>query len=199
MLCAFHQSYKISEEVFDLWCGLLRERDDAFLWLLQWNSNVERTLRAAAAARGIDPQRLIFAPLLPLQQHLDRLACADLYLDAWPCNAHTTASEALWVGVPVVTLCGPTFAQRVASSLLHTLRLDELVCDDAAAYHAKVLSLAADEAQRAALRRHLETERAHNPLFDGTVLAGELEALLLRMWQQALRGEPPQHLAAAAA
>ena len=199
VLCAFHQSYKISEEVFDLWCGLLRERDDAFLWLLQWNSNVERTLRAAAAARGIDPQRLIFAPLLPLQQHLDRLACADLYLDAWPCNAHTTASEALWVGVPVVTLCGPTFAQRVAASLLHALRLDELVCDDAAAYHAKVLSLAADEAQRAALRRHLETERAHNPLFDGTVLAGELEALLLRMWQQALRGEPPQHLAAAAA
>ncbi len=131
LLCGFHQSYKISEQVFELWCALLRERDDALLWLLQWNTNVQDTLRAAARARGIDPQRLLFAPLVPLQQHLSRLACADLYLDAWPCNAHTTAGEALWVGVPVVTLQGQAFAQRVASSLLHAVQLDELVCHDA--------------------------------------------------------------------
>lgn len=196
LLCAFHQSYKISEPVFDLWCGLLRERQDACLWLLQWNTNVEHQLRAAAAARGVDPQRLIFAPLLPLQQHLDRLACADLYLDAWPCNAHTTAGEALWVGVPVLTLRGTTFAQRVAASLLHTLQLDELVCDDAEAYRAKVLALAADPERRAALRRHLEDERDRNPLFDGAAFARDWEALLQRMWQRALRGAPPQHLAA---
>ena len=196
LLCAFHQSYKISPEVFDTWCALLRERDDAVLWLLRWNTNVEQTLRAEARARGVDARRLVFAPLLPLQQHLDRLACADIYLDAWPCNAHTTAGEALWVGVPVVTLIGDTFAQRVAASLLHALQLDELVCSDIAAYRAQVLALAGDAERRAALKRHLALQRDSNTLFDGAAFARDLEALLQRMWQQALRGAPPQHLAA---
>lgn len=196
LLCAFHQSYKISPEVFDVWCELLRERADARLWLLQWNANVEQTLRAEALARGIDPQRLIFAPLLPLQQHLDRLACADIYLDAWPCNAHTTAGEALWVGLPVVTRIGDTFAQRVAASLLHALQLDELVCTDADAYRARVLALAGDGERRAALRRHLTAQRDANALFDGAGFARDLEALLQRMWQQALAGKPPQALPA---
>ncbi len=196
LLCAFHQSYKISAEVFDLWCSLLQDRPDAMLWLLQWNTNVQDTLRAAARARGIDAQRLLFAPVVPLQQHLSRLACADLYLDAWPCNAHTTAGEALWVGVPVVTLQGPSFAQRVAASLLHAVQLDELVCHDAAAYRAKVLALAGDAPRRAALKAHLAAQQCESPLFDGARFARDLEALLQRMWRQALRGAPPQHLAA---
>lgn len=196
LLCAFHQPYKISPEVFDTWCALLREREDALLWLLRWSPQVEQRLRAEAQARGVDPQRLVFAPLLPLQQHLDRLACADLYLDAWPCNAHTTAGEALWVGVPVVTLIGQTFAQRVAASLLHALQLDELVCADLETYRAQVLALAGDAARRASLKRHLAAQRDANPLFDGAAFARDLEALLQRMWQQALRGAPPQHLAA---
>jgi predicted O-linked N-acetylglucosamine transferase (SPINDLY family) len=194
LLCGFHQSYKISEEVFELWCQLLRERDDALLWLLRWNTNVQDTLRAEAKARGIDPQRLLFAPLVPLQQHLSRLACADIYLDAWPCNAHTTAGEALWVGVPVVTLKGRAFAQRVASSLLHAVQLDELVCHDADGYRNTVLALAADEPRRAALRKHLAEQWQSSPLFDGAGFARDLEALLQRMWQLALRGAPPQHL-----
>ena len=196
LLCAFHQSYKISEEVFDLWCSLLRERDDARLWLLQWNTNVQATLCAAARARGIDPQRLFFAPLVPLQQHLSRLACADIYLDAWPCNAHTTAGEALWVGLPVVTLQGRTFAQRVASSLLHAVQLDELACHDVQGYRRTVLALAADAPRRAALRQHLAEQQQCSALFDGARFARDLEALLQRMWQQALRGAPLQHLAA---
>ncbi|MFG5410636.1 hypothetical protein ABXN37_24135 [Piscinibacter sakaiensis] len=152
LLCVFHQSYKISEEVFDTWCELLRRLPDAVLWLLRWNVNVEARLRAAAEARGIDPERLVFAPLLPVDEHLRRLACADLYLDAWPCNAHTTAGEALWVGVPVVTRIGEPFAQRVAASLLTTLGLPELVCDSDEAYLQRVQALAADPAARAALR-----------------------------------------------
>ena len=195
LLCAFHQSYKISEEVFDVWCTLLRERPDARLWLLQWNTNVQHTLREAARARGLDPQRLIFAPIVPLQQHLDRLACADLYLDAWPCNAHTTAGEALWVGVPVVTLQGSAFAQRVASSLLHAVQLDELVCHDIDGYRDTVLALAADAPRRAALKQHLAAQQQASALFDGARFARDWEALLQRMWQQALRGAP-QHLAA---
>lgn len=198
LLCAFHQSYKISAEVFDTWCSLLRARADARLWLLQWNTNVQGTLREAARARGIDPERLLFAPLLPLQQHLSRLACADLYLDAWPCNAHTTAGEALWVGVPVVTLMGPTFAQRVAGSLLHAVQLDELVCQDIGAYVDKVLALADDPPRRSALKAHLAAQQTGR-LFDGARFARELEALLQRMWQRAVRGLPPEALAARAA
>jgi predicted O-linked N-acetylglucosamine transferase (SPINDLY family) len=196
LLCGFHQSYKISQEVFDVWCSLLRERDDALLWLLQWNTNVHDRLRAEAQARGIDPQRLVFAPLLPLQQHINRLACADIYLDTWPCNAHTTASEALWAGVPVVTLQGRAFAQRVASSLLHAVQLDELVCHDIEGYRRTVLALAADAPRRAALNAHLARQQYCSPLFDGGAFARDLEALLQRMWRQALSGQPVQHLAA---
>ena len=106
---------------------LLDALPGAVLWLLQWNANVEATLTAAARARGIAPGRIVFAPLLATRDHLSRLASADLFLDAWPCNAHTTVGEALWVGLPVVTVIGPTFAQRVAASLLHAVGLDELV------------------------------------------------------------------------
>jgi predicted O-linked N-acetylglucosamine transferase (SPINDLY family) len=196
LLCAFHQSYKISEEVFDVWCKLLHERGDALLWLLQWNTNVQQTLRAAAIARGIDPQRLLFAPLVPLQQHLSRLACADVYLDTWPCNAHTTAGEALWVGVPVVTLQGQAFAQRVASSLLHAVQLDSLVCHDVDGYRSAVLALVDDASRRAALRQQLAAQQHSSPLFDGARFARDLEALLQRMWQHAMRGAPARHLEA---
>ena len=102
--------------------------------------------------RGIDAERLRFAPLLPLQGHVSRLAHADVFLDTWPCNGHTTAGEALWVGVPVVTLRGATFAQRVAASLLHAVGLDQLVCSDVAGYAATAVALAADRPRRAALR-----------------------------------------------
>ena len=196
LLCAFHQSYKISSEVFDTWCSLLAERPDAVLWLLAWNSNVTGTLRAAARARGIDEHRLVFAPVVPLEQHLSRLACADLYLDAWPCNAHTTAGEALWVGVPVVTLRGDTFAQRVAASLLHAMQLDELVCGDVDAYRATVLCLAADAPRRAALRTYLGEQQTGSALFDGASFARDLEGLLQRMWQRALQRLPTQALPA---
>jgi predicted O-linked N-acetylglucosamine transferase (SPINDLY family) len=197
LLCAFHQSYKISAEVFDRWCELLRRLPNALLWLLQWNVNVRDTLSAAARERGIAPERLVFAPLLPLQDHLSRLAHADLYLDAWPCNAHTTAGEALWVGVPVVTLRGTTFAQRVAASLLHTVGLDELVSTDADAYTALATALAEDAPRRAALRAHLVRQRREGVLFDGALFARDIEALYLRMWERAAAGKPPEHLPAA--
>ena len=198
LLCAFHQSYKISAEVFDQWCGLLHAVPGAVLWLLQWNANVQTTLTAAARERGIGPERLVFAPLLPPQDHLSRLACADLYLDAWPCNAHTTAGEALWCGVPVLTIQGATFAQRVAASLLHAVGLDELVCADEAGYRGAVLALAADPARRLQLRAHLLDQRRLSPLFDGQQFARDLEQLYRRMWERSARGLPPEHLPATA-
>jgi predicted O-linked N-acetylglucosamine transferase (SPINDLY family) len=197
LLCAFHQSYKISEEVFDQWCDILHRVPDAVLWLLRWNTNVEATLLAAAAARGIPPERLLFAPLLPHDEHMRRLGCADLYLDAWPCNGHTTAGEALWVGVPVVTLTGEIFAQRVAASLLHTLGVPQLICHAREQYVDAVVALAHDPAQRGVLRQQIEAQRMTSPLFDGERFARDIEALYERMWARAVAGLPPEHLPAA--
>ena len=196
LVCAFHQSYKISAEVFDCWCELLHALPDAVLWLLQWNTNVQATLTAAALERGIGAERLVFAPLLPPEGHLSRLAHADIYLDAWPCNAHTTAGEALWCGVPVVTIVGTTFAQRVAGSLLHAVELDELACADVNSYAAAVAALAADPTRRAQLRTHLLAQRIASPLFDGARQAREVEHLYRRMWDRGVRGLAPDHLAA---
>ena len=195
LLCAFHQSYKISEAVFDSWCRLLHAIPGAVLWLMRWNTNVQSALEAAARARGIGPERLCFAPMLPLDQHLSRLACADLYLDAWPCNAHTTAGEALWVGVPVVTVIGETFAQRVAPSLLNAVGLNELVRTSVADYEAEAIALAQDAPRRAALREHLIAQRGGR-LFDGERFARDIEALYERMWARAVAGAPPEHLPA---
>jgi len=196
VLCGFHQSYKISAEVFGTWCELLQALPGSVLWLLRWNKNVQATLERAAAERGIDPSRLVFAPVLKIEQHLSRLACADLFLDAWPCNAHTTAGEALWAGVPVVTLKGRAFVQRVAASLLHAVGLDELVCTDRAAYRDTALALARDDLRRSRLRAHLVQQRTGSPLFDGAGFAGRIEALYQRMWARVLKGEAPAALPA---
>jgi predicted O-linked N-acetylglucosamine transferase (SPINDLY family) len=195
VLCGFHQSYKISRAVFASWCRLLHALPHAVLWLLRWNANVQTTLTAAAAAHGIDASRLVFAPLLPADRHLARLSAADVFLDAWPCNAHTTASEALWVGVPPVTLIGETFAQRVAASLLQASGLPELVCRDVAQYEQTVQQLAADPARREQLRSRLIAQRAH-ALFDGVRFARDIESLYERMWVRAVAGLPPEHLPA---
>ena len=196
VLCGFHQSYKISRDVFAAWCRLLHALPQAVLWLLRWNANVQRALTTAAVANGIDASRLVFAPVLPADQHLSRLSSADVFLDTWPCNAHTTASEALWAGVPPVTVVGETFAQRVAASLLHASGLYELACRDVAQYEQTVQQLAADPARRDDLRNRLIAQRSH-ALFDGVRFARDIEALYQRMWARAVAGLPPEHLPAA--
>ncbi len=196
LLCGFHQSYKISESVFETWCQLLHQLPNSVLWLLHWNQNVQAALCSAASARGIGPERLLFAPVVPLERHLARLACADLFLDTWPCNAHTTAGEALWMGVPVVTLQGRTFAQRVAASLLHAVGLPQLVCHDVAGYVELIAELAQDAPRRHALKQQLEQQRLNCHLFDSAARAREMENLLQRMWQRATAGLAPAALQA---
>jgi predicted O-linked N-acetylglucosamine transferase (SPINDLY family) len=196
VLCGFHQSYKISQAVFDTWCRILHALPQSVLWLLRWNANVQAALLAAAAQRGIAAERIVFAPVLPADQHLTRLTCADLFLDAWPCNAHTTASEALWAGVPPVTVVGAAFAQRVAASLLHCAGLDELICCDPEQYERVVVQLAGDRARRQDLRERLVAQRDTHPLFDGRRFARDIEALFARMWARATAGLPPDHLPA---
>jgi protein O-GlcNAc transferase len=186
----------VSEQVFDAWCEILRRLPSAVLWLLEYNDRVRQALMAAASARGIDPKRLLFAPKIPTELNLDRMTCADVFLDTWPCNAHTTASEALWAELPVVSLIGQTFAGRVAASILNAVGLAELVVHSPDAYVEDVISLANDPGRRARLKQHLAQQRGQSPLFDGTRFARDIEALYARMWARHESGLAPAALAA---
>jgi predicted O-linked N-acetylglucosamine transferase (SPINDLY family) len=159
---------------------------------------VQANIAREAARRGVDPARVLWAPRLEHHLHMARLQQADLFIDTWPCNAHTTASDALWAGVPVVTFAGQTFASRVASSLLHAVGLPELACDDLATYRARVLELAADPVARQGLRYRLQAARMQAPLFDTGRFVSDFEALCERMWQQYRHGKRPEALPACA-
>ncbi|MBI5335638.1 MAG: tetratricopeptide repeat protein [Burkholderiales bacterium] len=198
VLCGFNQAYKISPEVLDVWCGLLRDLPQAVLWLLDWHPQARPNLTRELQARGIADERVIWAPKMTLADHITRLARADIFLDAWPYNAHTTASDALWAGVPVVTFTGQSFASRVASSLVAAAGVPELACADLDGYRQRVLELAADPARRRELSERLIANRQTAPLFDGERYARDFEALLLRMLDRQQQGLPADHLPAQA-
>jgi predicted O-linked N-acetylglucosamine transferase (SPINDLY family) len=159
---------------------------------LQDNAGAEDNLRRAAAARGVNPSRLVFAGRVKLADHLARHRVADLFLDTLPYNAHTTASDALWAGLPVVTCQGNAFAGRVAASLLKAIGLPELVTHNLADYEALALRLAGDAAALQAIRDRLERNRLAYPLFDTDRFRRGIEAAYLRMWETWQRGETAQ-------
>lgn len=194
VLCGFNQPFKLSPEVFDVWCRLLHRIPNSVLWLLQWNEHAPALLRAEAKARGIDTERLVFGPKVGLREHLSRLPLADLYIDAWPCNGHTTASDALWAGVPVVTYTGQSFASRVAASLLDAVGLPQLSCNTLADYEARIVELAGDASARQALRDHLIVARDTAPLFDSDTWTRDFGRLLWAMAGRWSQGLPPDHI-----
>ena len=194
VLCGFNQPFKLSPDVFDVWCDLLQRLPDAVLWLLQWNETAPAQLRLEAQSRGIDPARLVFAPKVGLSEHLSRFALADLFIDSWPCNGHTTASDALWAGVPVITYAGENFASRVAASLLTSVGLPELACDNLTDYRDLVLKLAGDAPARQALHEHLLLARDQAPLFDSDRYTKDFGDLLWQMAERWSQGLPPEHL-----
>nr|BFD40928.1 hypothetical protein FFPRI1PSEUD_24270 [Pseudomonas sp. FFPRI_1] len=183
VLCSFNQVLKLNPREFDIWCLLLEKVPDSVLWLL--DPEVEETrsnLRREMSQRGIDTSRLLFAPRLLQAEHLARLSLADLALDSFPCTSHTTASDALWVGLPMVARLGETFASRVSSSLLRAHGFAELVAKDEADYVEKLLVLATSFEQRAALRTRLMAARMTSPLFDTLGFTRDLEALYEAIW-----------------
>jgi protein O-GlcNAc transferase len=198
VFCSFNNLYKITPALFDIWLDLLREVAGSTLWLLEGTAAAARNLRTVAASRGIAPERLAFAPHIPLAQHLERYRHADLFLDTTPCNAHTTASDALWMGVPVLTVTGRTFAGRVATSLLHAVGLPELCMESVTDYAATALRLARTPAELAAFKLHLERGRHTFRLFDPKAYCGDLEAAYEAIWARHRRGEPPSALSVGA-
>jgi len=179
--CCFNNNYKITPRVFDVWMRLLEETQGSVLWLLKDNEMVERNLRREAEQRGIAGHRLIFAPRLPLAEHLARLRQADLVLDTFPYGAHTTASDALWAGVPVLSYAGRSFPSRVAGSLLNTIGLPELITSSLDEYENMARDLAQDPARLSAYRRTLAENRETSGLFDGERFARNLEAAFTAM------------------
>lgn len=193
VFCCFNQSFKILPRQFDAWMRLLAALPGSVLWFTQSNAGVPGNLRREAAARGVDPARLVFAPWLAgdVADHYARLGLADLFLDTAPYNAHATASDALWAGLPVLTCPGETFASRVAGSLLSALGLPELIAGSGAQYERRALELARDPAALAALRAKLARRRAESALFDTARYVRSLERAYREMHRRRLAGEPP--------
>jgi predicted O-linked N-acetylglucosamine transferase (SPINDLY family) len=193
VFCCFNNTWKMAPPVFDVWMRLLDRIAGSVLWLRCDKPRAEANLRREAAARGIDPARLVFADTLPdYRDHLARHRAADLFLDTLPFNAHTTASDALWAGVPVLTCRGRTFAGRVAPSLLNAVGLPQLVTDSLDDYEGLALRLATEPALLRAFRRTLEENRLRSPLFDTARFCRHIEAAYTMMWEIWQRGEPPR-------
>ncbi|HVN44288.1 MAG TPA: tetratricopeptide repeat protein [Steroidobacteraceae bacterium] len=180
VFCAFNNAYKINRVLFDLWLGLLREVPESVLWLRSLGALAENNLRAAAAAAGVEAHRLIFAPhLANLDEHIARVRLADVFLDTLPYNAHSSAAEALWAGVPLITCQGNTFAARVGASLLSAAGLQELITSDLASYRSLSLTLAQTPPALERLRQRLDETRSSAPLFDTERYTRDLESRFL--------------------
>jgi len=192
VFCCFNNSYKIRPGVFAVWMRLLAAAPDSVLWLLADNAHAMRSLHDAAASSGIDPRRLVFAARVPHGEHLARQQTADLFLDTLPYNAHTSASDALWAGLPVLTIAGPTFAGRVAGSLLHAIGLPELVCSSLEEYERLALRLARDPELLGLYRTRLHENRDSFPLFDTDRFRRHIEAAYRIMWDRHEKGLPPR-------
>jgi predicted O-linked N-acetylglucosamine transferase (SPINDLY family) len=182
VFCAFNNHWKITQRFFAVWMRLLAAVPGSVLWLKHARDDIVARLKNEAASRGIAPDRLIFAPPLdPVEDHIARHAAADLFLDTLPYNAHASASDALWAGLPVVTCLGSGFPGRVGASLLQAIGLPELITEDLENYEALALALARDPSRLAGLRERLERNRVSSRLFDTAAHCREIEAAYRQM------------------
>jgi predicted O-linked N-acetylglucosamine transferase (SPINDLY family) len=195
VFACFNNTHKIGPEMFGIWMRVLHEVGGSVLWLLEDNAVAASHLKREAEARGIAANRLVFAPRKLPHEHLARQRLADLFLDTAPYNAHTTASDALWMELPLVTCPGNTFAGRVAASLLHAIGLPELVTDSLSGYQALALRLAREPDALRAIKAKLARNRDSFPLFDTKRFTRNLEAAYTRMWELHQAGTPPQNFA----
>jgi tetratricopeptide (TPR) repeat protein len=194
VFCCFNNNYKITPDIFDSWVRILKAVDSSVLWLLQDNSTAAINLQKEAAIRGLDPARLVFAKRTASPEHLARHKFADLFLDTLPYNAHTTASDALWTGLPVLTCMGESFASRVAASLLKAIGLPELVTETLDDYEALAISLATTPAKLKGIKEKLGRNRLTTPLFDTALFAIHIEEAYSQMYERYQDNLPPDHI-----
>lgn len=197
VFCCFNQSYKYTPKVFDLWMRILKRTPDSVLWLFSTEDETADNLRREAQMRGVDPNRLVFAPKMPQAQHLARHHHADLFLDTLIVNAHTTASDALLMGCPVITCPGETFVARVAGSVLRALEMPELIVSNLQEYEDLAVAIATDPARLRALREKVAQKVKTAPLFNSTRYTRHLDAAYLEMWRLQQAGEKPKPFAIA--
>lgn len=197
VFCCFNQSFKVLPDIFGAWMRLLKAVPGSVLWLLECNTWAKQNLVEAAESRGVDGDRLVFAPRVPIADHLARHDLADIFLDTIPYNAHTTASDALWMCLPVVTIAGDTFASRVAASLLRAANLPELVTASLEEYEALALKLANDSALLENYRERLLHNSSEIPLFNTAAFTTHLEHAYQQMHQAYLAGAPSQSFSVA--
>jgi len=198
VFACFNNTHKVGPEMFDIWMRLLHDIEGSVLWLFEDNPIAARNLKREAVSRGIAEERIIFAPRMMPPEHLARTRLADLFLDTLPYNAHTTASDALWMGLPIVTCPANTFPSRVAASLLHAIGMPELVTSSLAEYEELARALARDPGRLAAIKAKLMRNRDIEPMFDTARFTRYLEAAYTGMWERHQAGLPPEGFAVAA-
>jgi predicted O-linked N-acetylglucosamine transferase (SPINDLY family) len=191
VFCCFNNNYKILPNVFDGWMKILKRVDGSVFWLLEDNDASMRNLRREAVARNVNADRLVFAKRIPMAEHLARHRVADLFLDTLPYNAHTTASDALWVGLPVLTRIGETFAARVAASLLQAIGIPELITSTQQDYTERAIELATEPDKLVALRQKLQRNRREKPLFNTQLFTRHIESAYQAMYERYRSGLPP--------
>jgi predicted O-linked N-acetylglucosamine transferase (SPINDLY family) len=194
VFACFNNNYKITPEVFDSWMRIIKSIDGSVLWLLGDNENAITNLKNEAVARGVDANRLLFAKRIPIEDHLARHEFADLFLDTFPYNAHTTASDALWAGLPVITMMGESFASRVAASLLSALEMPELITNMRQDYESLAIELAANPNKLLAIRKKLEIKKKTSAVFDGAMFAKNLENAYEQIYSRYQSGLLPNHI-----
>jgi predicted O-linked N-acetylglucosamine transferase (SPINDLY family) len=196
--CNFNGVSKITPDTFEQWLRILQRTPKSLLWLLSGSATVKQNLQRACEQHGVDGARIVFAGQLPYAEHIARYHHADIFLDTAPYNAHTTCSEALWLGCPVITCLGDAFPGRVAASLLHAAGLEDLIATSPAAYEDLAVRLAQDAARRRTIRERLRKEGARLPLFDAPRQVRHLEAAYSEMWRIFSAGEAPRAITVSA-
>jgi predicted O-linked N-acetylglucosamine transferase (SPINDLY family) len=194
VFCCFNNNYKITPTTFDGWMRILQHVPKSVLWLLGDNPQAIENLRKEAQQRGIDTNRLVFAPRMPLTEHLARHRAADLFIDTLPCNAHTTTSDALWAGLPVLTCMGESFAARVAASLLNAIELPELITTTQVDYEKLAIELALNPDKLQRIREKLNNNRLTTPLFDSELFTHHIENAYEKIMQRYNAQLPPEHI-----
>jgi predicted O-linked N-acetylglucosamine transferase (SPINDLY family) len=194
VFCSFNNSYKINPEIFSSWCRILQRVEGSVLWLYERNKGLLENLRAEAKSRGVNPDSLIFSGILPTAEYLARYKLADLFLDTYPYNGGTTASDALWAGLPVLTRSGKSFPSRMAGSLLRAIDAPELVTHTIAEYENLAVELATDRSRLELIRKKLDANKMSTALFNSRQTTKNIERAYQIMYELHFEGKPPKNI-----